>query len=189
MTADPKELAKQFVLDVSKKIPLQHKHDQFMLGALERLRDRMNEANQGINAKVESLLAKTNDNKDVQSQLASVLRMSTDSGNEEGIKDLQAMMASRANIDTQLQALLGVVQYSILLASRIDAFRKIMEVVIDAGAENMSDDDLRVKLMKYGPQLQYVWQKAFNECRSMDERQMFSKNIFGKEIKLGHEGS
>ena len=64
-----------------------------------------------------------------------------------------------------------------------------MEVVIDAGAENMSDDDLRVKLMKYGPQLQYVWQKAFNECRSMDERQMFSKNIFGKEIKLGNEGS
>lgn len=187
MTSDPKALAKQFVADVSKKIPIQYKHDQFMLSALGRLRDKMDEANLGINAKVEALLAKTNDNKEVQAQLASVLRMSMDSGNEAGVKDLQDMMSNRANIDNQLQALLGVVQYSILLAARIEVFRKIMEIVIDAGADDLNDDDLRVKLLKYGPQLQYVWQKAFHQCRSMDERQMFSKTIFGKEIKLGSE--
>jgi hypothetical protein len=186
MTVDPKKIqAKEFVEAVAKKLPIQHQHDQFMLGALARIRDCMDSANHGINSKVEVLLAKGEGNKDVQAQLASVLRMSTESGNSEGIVDLQAMMSSRASIDTQLQALLGIVQYSILLAGRIEVFRKIFEVVLDAGTDDVDDEVLRVKLLKYGPQLQYVWEKAFQECRSLDERQMFSKAIFGKEIKLG----
>jgi hypothetical protein len=184
---DPKELAKKFVADITQKIPMQNKHDVFMLGALVRIRERMDEANRGIHEKVEALLMKSNDNKDVQDQLASVLKISVEAGAEEGLKDLQEMMASRANIDVQLQALLGVVQYSILLAARIDVFRKITEIIIDAGAETLNDDDLRVKILKYGPNLQYVWQKAFSECKSMDERQMLSKCIYGKEVKFGSD--
>jgi hypothetical protein len=187
MTTDPKEAAKQFVQDISKKIPLQYKHDQFMIGSLTRLRDQMNEANATINSKVEALLAKSDENKEVQDQLASVLRISLESGNKDGVTELQKMLSSRANIDTQLQALLGIVQYSIMLAGRIEVFRNIMQIVVDAGAQELKDEDLRTKMLNFGPQLQYVWQKAFHECRSMDERQMLSKTIFGKEIKLNNE--
>jgi hypothetical protein len=187
MTVDPKEVAKQFVVDISQKLPIQYKHDQFMIDALVRLRDRMNEANATINTKVEALLAKGDDNKQVQEQLASVLRISLESGNDDGVKELQSMLASRENIDSQLQALLGIVQYSIMLAGRIDVFRNIMQLVMDAGTANLHDDQLREKMLTLGPQLQYVWQKAFHECRSMDERQMVSKTIFGKEITLNTE--
>ena len=187
MTIDPKEVAKRFVVEISKKLPIQFKHDTFMIDALVRLRDRMNEANATINTKVESLLAKSEENKQVQEQLASVLRMSLESGNDEGVKELQSMLASRANIDSQLQALLGIVQYSIMLAGRIDVFRNIMQLVRDAGSEDLRDEELRGKMLTLGPQLQYVWQKAFHECRSMDERQMVSKTIFGKEITLNSD--
>jgi hypothetical protein len=187
MSVDPKEAARKFVAEVSAKMPIQYCHDQFFMGALNRLRDRMDEANATINSKVEALLAQGDDNKQVQEQLSSVLRMSLENGTDEGVKDLQDMLSSRANIDSQLQALLGVVQYSILLAARIDVFRKILEIVADVDSSDLSEEEMRVKLLKYGPQLQYVWQKAFHECRSMDERQMFSKTIFGKDIKLGSE--
>jgi hypothetical protein len=189
MAIDPKEAAKQFVAEITQKMPIQYRHDQFFLGALSRLRDKMDEANSTINGKVESLLNKGDDNKQVQDQLASVLRMSMETGSEDGVKDLQDMLASRVNIDSQLQALLGVVQFSILLAARIDVFRKILEIVTDTDCEDLSDEEMRVKLLRYGPNLQYVWQKAFHECRSMDERQMFSKTIFGKDIKLGNENT
>jgi hypothetical protein len=188
MTNDPKEMAKRFVVEVSKKLPIQHKHDQFMIDALVRLRDRMNDANATINSKVEALLTKSEDNKQVQEQLASVLRMSVESGNDEGVKELQSMLTSRANIDSQLQALLGIVQYSIMLSGRIEVFRNIMQIVMDAGAIELTDEELQGKMLKFGPQLQYVWQKAFHECRSMDERQMVSKTIFGKEISLNTDG-
>lgn len=184
MATDPKIIAKEFVISTSKKIPIQHKHDKFMLGAIAGIRTAMDAANHGINSKVEALLAKGEGNKAVQDQLASVLRMSTESGNSESISDLQAMMSSRANIDTQLQALLGIVQYSILLAARIEVFRKIFEVVMDASAESLDDEVVRGKLLKYGPNLQYVWEVAFQECRSLDEREMFSKAIFGKDVKF-----
>ena len=182
-----KEAAIKFVKDVSQKIPVQYKHDMFMVKSLQAMRSRMDEANQGINEKVKSLLARATDNQDVKDKLSALLSKSLESNNEDGIKDLQAVLQKRENIDSQLQALLGVVQYSILLANRIEVFRKIAGKLLETGTETLSDEEMRERLLKFGPTLQHVWHEAFFECRSMDERQMFSRNIYGKEVTFGEE--
>ena len=182
-----KKAAIEFVKEVCQKLPIQYKHDQFMLQALDALRAGMDEANKGINEKVKSLMNRSADSVELKDQLNDLLTKTIETGSEDGIKDLQNILQKRENIDAQLQALLGVVQYSILLANRIEVFRKIAEKFLAAESAQLTDDEIRERMLHFGPNLQHMWHEAFFACRSMDERQIFSRNIYGKEVTFGEE--
>ncbi len=171
------EQINQLVEESSHKMQEWIKFDQFVLEQTDYLVERMDEMNRSLSKTVEKLLYDRVHVDSAKKSISDIFKLSMDNQDFEGVQKLMKTLGGKKGLDNDINSLVGMVHYNILLAKRFSSFRTVIQM-LDILYMNPNDPEkIKEKFKLYGLNLQYIWKHCYSQCHSMAEREIFQKAL------------